>query len=190
MRARAALAFTAAVGLSISVTASAGARPHPEAYGATLQYLRAAASSCPGQLASGRCSSLEPFAVTMRVVGAHGYRIDVANTRLTDNFRYFAWLLPDGMTLQRIVHSRAGDCGISSGMISCTRRLAARGCDCSQPNLVVDFTAAGRAPTRAVGGYWIHYGLVTPYLDVASTFNDVPICDLGQKSSRAHPCLE
>jgi len=177
MRSRAALTLTAAVGLSFTLAAGAGARPHPEAYGATLQYIRAA-------------KWLEPFAVTMRVVGGHSYRLNVANVRVTDNYRYFAWMLPEGMTLQRIVGSREGDCGISSGMISCTRKLAAGDCACSQADLVVDFTAVGRAPIRARGGYWIHYGLVTPYLDVPSTFNDVPVCDLGQKSTSAHPCLE
>jgi hypothetical protein len=188
VRPRLASAFIAALVLA----PSAAARAHPEAYGATLEYIRAATSSCPGQLPArgGRCTSLEPFAVTMRAVGTHSYRIDIANTRLSDNFRYFAWILPDGMTLQRIVSSRDGDCGISSGMISCTRKLVARGCACSQPDLVVDFTAEGRAPTRARGGYWIHYGLVTPFLDAPSTFNDVPICDNGEKSTRAHPCLE
>src|SRR5204863_2497360 len=105
-----------------------------------------------------------------------------------DNFRYFAWILPDGMTLQRVVRSD-GDCGISSGMISCTRKLAAPGCACSQADLVVDFTAAGREPTHVKGGHWVYYGLVTPYLDVPSTFNDVPICDIGEKSTSAHPCI-
>jgi hypothetical protein len=194
MRARAALTLTAVVGLSLCVAAGAGARPHPEAYGATLQYIQAAVSSCAGQLppakGPGRCSSLEPFAVTVRQVDTRTYRLDIANTRLTDNFRYFAWLLPDGMTLRRVVRSSDGDCGISSGMISCTRQLATRGCACSQPDLVVDFTAAGRAPTRAKGGYWVYHGLVTPYLDVPSSFSDVPICDIGEKSTNAHPCTK
>jgi hypothetical protein len=189
MRARVPLTFTAAFSLFISITADVAARPHPQAYAATLEYIRTATSSCPGQLPSsgGRCTSLEPFAVTMRAVGTHSYRINIGNTRLTDSFRYFAWLLPDGMTLKRIVSVRAGDCGISGGMISCERRVAAQR---RQPDLVVDFTATGRTPTRAKGGYWIHYGLVTPYLDAPSTFNDVPICDIGEKSTSAHPCLK
>ena len=94
------------------------------------------------------------------------------------------------MTLRRIVSSRAGTCGISSGMISCTRNLPARGCVCAQRDLVVDFAASGREPTRAKGGYWIYYGLVTPYLDVPSTFSDVPICEPGEKNTSAHPCLK
>jgi hypothetical protein len=183
MRARDALTWTACVGLCLYLAAGAGARPHPEAYGATLGYIRAATSSCD-------CTTLEPFAVTMRVVATHRYRLDITNTRLTDNFRYFAWLLPDGMILQRVVRSREGDCGISSGMISCTRKLPARGCACSQADLVVDFTAAGLPPTHAKGGYWVYHGLVTPYLDVPSSFNDVPICDVGEKSTSTHPCAK
>jgi hypothetical protein len=188
MLTRAALTLAAAVGLCISISAVAAARPHPQAYGATLKYISAVTSSCFG--GGGQCTSLEPFAVTMRVVGARSYRISISNTRLADRFRFFAWVMPDGMTLERIVSSREGDCGNSSGMISCTRQLPAHGCACSQPDLVVAFTAQGRAPTRAKGGYWIHYGFVTPYLDVPSTFNDVPICEAGEKSTSAHPCLK
>jgi hypothetical protein len=192
MRTRVALTVLAVVGLCIHVVASAAARPHPEAYGATLKYLDSATSSCVGQSPApgGECTQLQPFAVTMRVLGIHRYRIEVGNTRSQANFRYFAWILPDGMTLRRIVGSRDGDCGISSGMISCTRRLVGRRCACSQRDLVVDFTATGRDPTRAKGGYWIHYGLVMPYLDLPSTFNDVPICDIGEKSTTEHPCLK
>jgi hypothetical protein len=190
MGTRVALTFAASVCLLASIASSAGARPHPEAYGATLQYLSAATSSCQAPGAVRRCTSLEPFVVTMRVVGAQSYRISISNTRVADHFRFFAWILPDGMTLQRIVSTRHGDCGISSGMISCVRRLPAQGCACSQRDLVVDFTARGRSPTRAKGGYWIHWGLVTPYLDVPSTFNDVPICQPGEKSTGAHPCLK
>ena len=61
---------------------------------------------------------------------------------------------------------------------------------CERAGTIVDFTASGREPTRAKGGYWIHYGLVTPYLDVPSTFKDVPICEPGEKSTNAHPCLK
>jgi hypothetical protein len=190
MGTRVALALAAFVCLFASVASGAGARPHPEAYGATLQYISAVTSSCQMPAAVRRCTSLLPFAVTMHVVGAQRYRISISNTRASDQFRYFAWILPDGMTLQRIVSAREGDCGISSGMISCVRRLPARGCACSQSDLVVDFTAKGRSPTRAKGGYWIHWGLVTPYLDVPGTFNDVPICEIGEKSTSAHPCLK
>jgi len=136
------------------------------------------------------CTSLPPFAVTMYVLATDSYRIDVANTGLRDSFRFFAWILPDGMSLRRIVSSRNGDCGISSGMISCTRERSAGSCACSQRDLIVDFVASGREPTRAKGGYWIHYGLVTPYLDDPSSFNDVPICQPGEKSTSAHPCLK
>jgi hypothetical protein len=188
MGTRVTLALAAFVGVYISIAASASAGQHPQAYGATLQYIRVATCQVPG--AMGHCVSRQPFAVTMHAIATHTYRIDIANTRLTDNFRYFAWLLPDGMTLRRVVRSSQGDCGISSGMISCTRNLAARGCACSQADLVVDFTATGRAPIRAKGGYRVYYGLVTPYLDVPSSFNDVPICDVGEKSTSAHPCLK
>jgi hypothetical protein len=133
---------------------------------------------------------LNPFAVTMHVIARDRYRIEVANARSRGNFRYFAWILADGMTLRQIVRTRGGNCGQSSGMISCTRKLAARSCGCTQRDLIVDFTALGREPTRAKGGYWIYYGLVTPYLDAPSTFSDVPICDLGEKSTGAHPCLK
>jgi hypothetical protein len=136
------------------------------------------------------CTQLEPFTVTMYVRARDSYRIDVANTRRGGNYRYFAWILADGMTLRRVLSSRGGSCGISSGMIACTRKLVAGGCGCTQRDLIVDFTAGGREPTWAKGGYWIHYGLVTPYLDVPSTFNDVPICDIGEKSTSAHPCLK
>jgi hypothetical protein len=175
--------------LPLSLAAGAAASSNPRAYGATLQYIAAATSSC-SKSAGADCTSLEPFAVTMRVIRVDRYRLAVANTRSSGNFRYFAWILPDDMTLTRIVSARAGYCGIDSGMISCTRTLAARGCGCAQQDLIVDFTARGREPTRAKGGYWIHYGLVTPYLDTPSTFNDVPICDIGEKSTSAHPCLK
>jgi hypothetical protein len=73
-------------------------------------------------------------------------------------------------------------------MIACTRALAAHGCKCVQEDLEVDFTATGREPTHASGGYWIHYGLVTPYLDVPTVFADTPICKAGQTSTADHPC--
>jgi hypothetical protein len=192
MRLRVALTLAAVVGLTIYVAASADARPHPEAYGATLKYLATATSSCAGQspVPGGMCTQANTFTVAMRVLGTQSYQVDVKNTDLISSYRYFAWLVPDGMTLSRIVSSRAGDCGISSGMITCARKVAAPGCGCSQPDLIVDFTATGRTPTRAKGGYWIHYGLVTAFLDVPSTFSDVPICDIGEKSTTAHPCLK
>ena len=56
--------------------------------------------------------------------------------------------------------------------------------------MIVDCRATGVDPTGAKGGYWIHYGLVNPFLDVPSTFNDVPICDSGEKSTSAHPCVK
>jgi hypothetical protein len=196
MRARIALAVSAAA-LSAPVAASAAVTSNPNALGATMQYLEAATASCyagqpPGQLPApgGSCTGITPFTVVMRVVARDRYRIEVTNTRTTGNFRYFAWILADGMTLRRIVSTRGGSCGPSSGMISCTRRLAAGGCGCAQRDLIVDFTAGGREPTRAKGGYWIHYGLVTPYLDTPTTFNDLPICTPGEKSTSAHPCLK
>jgi hypothetical protein len=190
MSTRVALAVAASVSVFVSIVASASARPHPEAYGATLQYIRVFTASCLVPGGRRQCSSLEPFAVTMRTVGTRRYRIRISNTRTTDKFRYFAWLVPDSLTLHRIVSSRDGDCGIASSMISCVRKLPTHGCACSQQDLVVDFTAQGQPPTRAKLGYWIWHGLVTPYLDVPSTFNDVPICDVGEKSTSAHPCLK
>ena len=152
------------------------------------QYLAEATASCAGQhpRPGGYCTGLEVVAVTMNVVETGKYRLDVANLA-PRKFRYFAWLLPDGMTLTRVVGARGGDCGTSSGMISCVRNLGSPGRQ--QGDLVVDFTATGRTPTRAKG-YWIHYGLVTPYLDRPTSFADVPICDVGQKSTKQHPCLE
>jgi hypothetical protein len=185
---RVALTVAASVCVFSFIAASADARPHPEALGATLQYISAFTSSC--EVSGANCASLEPFAVTMRTVGIRRYRLSISNTRATDHFRYFAWIVPDSLTLHRVVSSRAGDCGIANSMISCVRKLPAHGCACSQPDLVVDFTAQGQPPTRAKLGYWIWHGLVTAYLDVPSTFNDVPICDVGEKSTSAHPCLK
>jgi len=192
MRARSAFTLIALATFSIPVAAGAAVRSHPEAYGATLQYLEGATSSCAGQSPApgGFCTQLNAFTVTTDVVARDRYRIDVANMHSTSNFRYFAWILADGMTLRRILNTRGGNCGPSSGMISCTRKLAGHGCGCRQGDLIVDFTASGRPPTRAKGGYWIHYGLVTPYLDVPTTFSDVPICEQGEKSTNAHPCLK
>ncbi len=186
-----ALTLAAVAMLSVPVAASAAVRSNPKAYGATLQYIRAATSGCGRPVVRGRsCNALYPFTVTMRVIAQGRYRIGVTNTPSTGDFRYFAWLLADGMTLTRIVSTRGGSCGPSSGMISCTRKLAPRGCGCAQRDLIVDFTASGREPVRAKGGYWIHFGLVSPYLDVPSIFNDVPICDVGEKSTSAHPCVK
>ena len=186
-----ALTLTAIAMFSIPVAASAAVRSNPYAYGATLQYIHAAESVCGGRIVpGGSCAGLYPFTVTMRVIAQGRYRIGITNTPPTGNFRYFAWILADGMTLRRIVSTRGGSCGPSSGMISCTRKLAQHGCRCAQRDLIVDFTASGREPVRAKGGYWIHFGLVTPSLDVPSTFNDVPICQPGENSTSAHPCLK
>ena len=192
MRVRPALTLAAVVGISLQIVAGAAARPHPEAWGATLKYLDTATSGCGPQKAApgGICTQADTFTVTMSERGRQSYRIEVANVRATANYRFFAWILPDGMTLKRIVSTRDGDCGISNGMISCARKLVSPGCGCSQKDLVVDFTAVGRTPTRAKGGYWIYYGLVTPYLDVPPTFTDVSFCDIGQKSTPAHPCVK
>lgn len=176
----------AGAALALPVAASA---KYPQAWGATQQYLNGATASCAGQAPEpgGACTQLEAFTVTMGVLSAGKYRLHVANMLPRSNFRYFAWLLPDGMTLTGVSGAHGGSCGTSSGMISCQRQLASTGS--VQGDLVVDFTASGRAPTRAKGGYWIHYGLVTPYLDVPPSFNDLPICDLGEKNTKAHPCL-
>ncbi len=185
MRAVIALVLGAAA-LALPVAAEA---KYPQAWGATQQYLAGATASCAAQHpeAGGWCTQLETFSVTMNVLATGRYRIQVANMVPRSNFRYFAWILPDGMTLTRVLGTRGGDCGTSSGMISCIRNLAAHGH--RQGNLVVDFTASGRAPTHAKG-YWIHYGFVTPFLDQPQAFNDLPICDLGEKSTKQHPCLK
>jgi hypothetical protein len=188
MRARLALLVGVLCGGSLLTAAAAAARPHPEAYAATIQYLRSATQSCVKQAPTpgGFCTQLNTFTVTMTVLATNRYRIEVADMRHA-NFPFFAWLPADGMTLRRIASVRNGDCGISGGMITCWR-TSARGAGV-QPDLIVDFTATGLAPKRAKGGYWIHFGLVTPYLDVP-TFNDVPICDTGQTSTEQHPCLK
>jgi hypothetical protein len=160
------------VAMFVIVGASAGAGSNPKAYQATLGYIAKATASCSGPLpipGGGGCTVLEPFTVTMYVRGRDRYRIDVVNTSSAANYRYFAWLLPTGMTLRRIMDSRGGSCEIDNAMISCTRNLTAENCGCPQQDLSVEFTALGREPTRARGGYWIHYGLVTPYLDLACT---------------------
>jgi hypothetical protein len=99
------------------------------------------------------------------------------------------------MTLTRVENSRDGSCGIRSGTIACTRKLVAHGCGCRQHDLVVNFTATGHEPKRAIGPkgehYWIYYGLVTPFLDQAPpSFTDVNFCDIGQKSTKQHPCIK
>ena len=187
MRVRFALAVAVLGGLTSYAAAGAAARPHPEAYDATMQYLRSAVQSCVQQSPTpgGFCTQLNTFTVTIKVLGTDRYRIEVADMR-RESFPYFAWLPADGMTLKRIATVRNGDCGISGGMISCARTAASGGV---QPDLVVEFTTTGLAPKRAKDGYWIHFGLVTPYLDVP-TFNDVPICDTGQTSTKQHPCLK
>ena len=184
MRALLALALTAAA-VSAAQTAS-GARlsdPYDHAWGATLGYIAAATRACPS-----KDTCLEPFSVTIHTVRRDKYRLEISNTKPTSNFAYFAWLLPDGMTATRVLGSRQGSCAIRDGVIACTRALAAHGCSCAQEDLEVDFTARGREPKLAPGGYWIHYGLVTPYLDVPTAFSDVPICPAGQQSTADHPC--
>src|SRR5579864_6220677 len=185
MRASVAVVLTV-IGLTFPFAAEA---KYPQAWGATQKYLAGATASCAAQHpeAGGWCTQLETFSVTMDVLATGKYRLEVANMVPRSSFRYFAWLLPDGMTLTRVLGTSGGDCGTSSGMISCVRNVGAHGR--KQGNLVVDFTASGRAPTHAKG-YWIHYGFVTPYLDQQPSFNDLPICDLGQKSTKQHPCLK
>jgi hypothetical protein len=184
----------ALIALVLAVTALAlplaAQAKYPQAWGATQQYLAGATASCAAQHpeAGGWCTQLETFSVAMEVVATGRYRIEVANMVPRSNFRYFAYLLPDGMTLTRVLGANGGDCGTSSGMISCIRNLAVHGN--KQRDLVVDFTASGRAPVKAKAGYWIHFGFTTPYLDQPESFTDVPICDLGEKSTKEHPCLK
>jgi len=192
MRSLAVVASVAAA-LAVADGVGAAAQKYPQAWGATQKYLSSATASCAAQpaghlpIAGGLCTGVNIFTVKMHVLATGKYQIEVTNNVAGSNFRYFAYLLPDGMTLTRVLGARGGDCGTDSGMISCARTPAAHGH--RQGDLSVEFTASGRAPTRAKG-YWIHYGFVTPYLDQAPSFNDVPICDLGQKSTKAHPCLK
>src|SRR5579862_6876497 len=178
-----ALVAVALAGAAVALPVAAQAK-YPQAWGVTQQYLASATASCLAQhpQPGGSCMELETFSVTMRVLATGKYRLDVANTVTRSNFQYFAWLLPDGMTLTRVLDARGGDCGTSSGMISCMRQLASHGR--RQGDLEVDFTASGRAPIRAKGGYWIHFGFTTPYLDQPQSFSDVPICLSGEKNSK------
>jgi hypothetical protein len=162
------------------------------AYGATLGYIDAATKTCALQHPEpgGFCSQSQPFVVSMRVLRRDHYRIDVQNQFPRSNYAYFAWILPDGMTLKRVGTSVEGSCGIRAGMIACTRKQVAHGCGCRQQDLVVDFTATGREPKHTKAGYWIFYGLVTPFLDQTPSFTDVNFCDLGQKSTKQHPCIK
>jgi hypothetical protein len=177
--------------LALPITAARTPPTYPQAWAATQQYLQGATGSCAGQnpRPGGWCTQLTTFTVTMDVLATDRYRIEVANNVPHGNFRYFAYLLPGGMTLQRVLSARNGNCGTNVGIISCIRDLKPRNCSCAQRDLVVEFTASGRAPIRTVAGYWIHFGFVTPYLDQPTSFADLPICDLGEKSSKAHPCL-
>ena len=192
---RALLPLTLVLGaLALPVAAIASVRPDPYAYayGATLKYIDSSTKSCAEQhpQRGGQCTQYEPFSVTMQVLRRDHYRIEIANARAVSNFAYFAWILPDGMTLRRIARTHEGSCGIRQGMIACTRQLKAHGCGCAQRDLVVDFTATGREPTHAKGGYWIYYGFVAPYLDQAPPFTDASFCDIGQKSTKQHPCVK
>jgi hypothetical protein len=178
------LAFAVAAAAMSASQAASGARvsdPYENAWGATLNYIAAATKGCPS-------ACLEPFSVTLHVVKRDNYRLKISNTRSTSNFAYFAWILPDGMTVTHVLASHQGSCAIRDGAIACTRALAANGCKCAQQDLEVDFTATGREPRRAAGGYWIHYGLITPYLDVPTAFSDLPLCPAGQQSTPDHPC--
>src|SRR5579864_389739 len=126
----------AGVALAVPVAASAA---YPQAWGATQQYLNAATSSCAGLAPKpgGACTQLETFTVTMGVLAFGKYRLEVQNMVPHGNFQYFAWLLPDGMTLTGVTGAHGGSCGTSGGMISCKRVLAAHGR--AQRNLVVNF---------------------------------------------------
>jgi hypothetical protein len=177
------LAALAAIAAQAATSDARVSDPYDNAWGATQSYIAAATKSCPPG-----STCLEPFSVTLHTVQRDKYRLEISNTRATSNFAYFAWILPDGMTLTRVLGSHQGSCAIRNGMLVCTRALAAHGCKCTQEDLEVDFTATGREPTRAPGGYWIHYGLVTPYLDVPTVFADAPLCTPGQKSTADHPC--
>src|SRR5581483_1859227 len=92
-----------ALATALAVPAATGAA-YPQAWGATQQYLQAATASCvgPHPRVGGSCTQLEPFTVTMRVFAVGRYRIEVANQVPRGNFRYFAWLLPDGMKLTSV----------------------------------------------------------------------------------------
>jgi hypothetical protein len=100
--------------------ARSGAGSNLRAYTATRGYLRSSTASCAGQnpKPGGFCTILEPFAVSERVIATDQYRIDVTNLTQKGNFRFFGWILPEGMTLLRIRSTSGGACS-SAG--SCLR---------------------------------------------------------------------
>jgi len=138
-----------------------------------------------------------PYAMIVRILSTDHYQVEVQNTQPSSFIKSFDWTPPGGLTVVAVTGAEGGTCKLDgSGGIACTGKAIPSTCDgCVGGALVVDFTATGLEPTYA-NGFWTYYGVVggvqiTGTIPVEKpTFSDLPICNKGEQSTKAHLCVK
>jgi hypothetical protein len=132
------------------------------------------------------------------------YRLTIRNTSGIGFINTFTWIPPVGMTVSSVDHTSSGTCKLASGDIHCTAKLQPPKCTCrTGGSITIDFTAKGREPTMK-DGHLVSYGVIGSFLRIEkmtpvpyhipsflggiNAGQDLPLCKVGQRSTRAHPC--
>jgi hypothetical protein len=153
----------------------------------------AVASSATASAATPSVRVDSPFAMTVSVLDEAGgkYQVEVQNENPTKFVSRVSWTPPNGLTITGITRSIGGKCLLTGdGVVVCVGQARpAASMTTMGGSIIVVFTATGLQPTWT-GEYWIHHGVLGAVKVTQSTFNDLPLCKKGQKSTAARPCTK
>jgi hypothetical protein len=146
----------------------------------------------------------DDLSTVTRSLGANRYEVIITNVSHVGFVNHFTWTPPPAMTITSLTQDGHGRCELSRRVISCRLALHPPTCTCKGDGgtLRLGFTArwrrdvAGKAASQPAEGY-IDVTSVTPvpYLIPSSPLQnpsenaDLPICENGQPSTPAHPCI-
>jgi hypothetical protein len=139
--------------------------------------------------------------VTLRSLDGGRYELDIENPNLTHFLSGFEWSPPAGMSITSLSSVIGGKCKLGEGKITCSGRVFPPACThCAGGTLAVVFKATGFEPKfvkTSYGGYYVSEGWSAGALDVTKmtplpkpTFDDLPYCEKGHVSTKAHPCAK
>jgi hypothetical protein len=147
-------------------------------------------------------SSADALSV-FRSLGNHHYQLMVSNTSAIGFINTFTWVPPPGVTIKAVT-SGTGLCHLSGGAISCRLALRPPTCTCRGDggtvavSFIADVGADGNGHTYEVANGFLRIDSETPvpYIIPSSPRQrpsdnaDLPVCEKGQSSTAAKPCLQ
>ena len=134
--------------------------------------------------------------------GEGRFRVLVQNTSQIGFINAFDWLPPPGVKITSVGSTSVGHCDLHDNTVSCRATLRPPKCTCLPGgSMTFDFTAKivrADVPDASTGFYDANVivrsmtpvpYIIPSHLGATPRYSDLPICKVGQESTKDAPCI-